>query len=64
MALILGVRGLPWPPLKSTDFPKISDVHCRKGKHSKSFPWTRGLTMVGGIIIGKGVAIGRGYQPV
>ena len=64
VALILGVRGLPWPSPKSMDFPKISDVRCRKGEHSKSFPWTRGLTTVGGIIIGRGIAIGRSRRPV
>ena len=36
-------------------------MHYQKGKYSKSFPWTRGLTTIGGIITGKGMAIGKGY---
>ena len=46
------------------NFPKILDMRYWKGEHSKSFPWTRGLTTVGGIIISKGIVIGKGYQPV
>ena len=61
MAAILGVRGLLWPSLKSTNFPKISDIRYRKGKYFKSFPWMRGLTTVGGIIVGKSIIIGKDY---
>ena len=47
--------------LKSINFPKISDMHCRKGEYSKFFPWTRSPMAVDGIITSGGIVISKGY---
>ena len=39
-------------------------MYYRKGEPFKSFLWTRGLTIVGGIIVGRDIVIGKGYRPV
>ena len=38
VAPTFGIRELPWPSPKLTNFPKISDINYQKGKHPKSFP--------------------------
>ena len=64
MALTFGIRELPWPLPKWINFPKILDIHYQKGEYSKSFLWTRNLTVVDSIFAGGGIAMGRGYRSI
>ena len=61
MAPIFGIRELLWPLLKSTNFPKISDIRYQEGKYSKFFLWTHNLTAINGIIAGGDIVIGKNY---
>ena len=62
MAPKCGIRELLWFPPKSANFPKIYDTHYQKGKHSKSFPWTRNSAAVNDITADGGIAMGKDYR--
>ena len=58
------VRELPWFSPKSANFSKICDTRYRRGKHSKSFPWTRNSAAVDNITADGGIMTGRDYRLV
>ena len=62
MVLIYSIRELLWFLSKSANFPKICDIRCRKGKHSKSFLWIYDLAAVDNITVNGGIMTGRNYR--
>ena len=53
------VRELPWSSPKSANFLKICDTRCRRGKHSKSFPWIYDSAAVDNVTADGGIVTGR-----
>ena len=64
MTPTLSVRELLWFPFKSAIFLKIYNTHYRKGKYSKSFPWTRNSAVINNITVNKGITTGKDYRLV
>ena len=61
MIATLGIRELLWFPPKSANFPKICDIHYRKGKYSKSFPRIYNSAAIDNVIVDRGIIMGKNY---
>ena len=62
MVSICSVRELPWFLFKSANFSKICDIHYRRGKHFKSFPWIYDSAAVDNVMADGGIVMGRDYR--